>query len=392
VFPEVDFVISTDISMGSKWENEIGKALDSCNFGIICVTPENANEPWLLFEAGALSKVQTVATVIPYCLEFSPAELPSPLSQFQGCAADEEGTRNLIRAINAQSRTLTESHLGMVFEKCWPEFDRKLKDLKANAESEKQDFVLFFGQPSPDGMYPAVFLDGYLEPVKDKDGNSTELGRVKPAKLTDERGNEIRALPKGVRQIVPYQELVSVFRLEREFRRFGRRIEIRLESEYSNHLPDYGCLSVGLGFNKMTSKLANISHLYEIVYTETIPGVSDYTTDDFVITPEGGGRIEPRAKVTGEGVEWALLARILVNKGAMGPVPYLVCAGHTADGTAAACNFLADKWRSLCSSNRDVLPEKHMAFILTHPKDDRDCEHGTIGPYFRPPKEPLTAR
>ena len=113
VFPEVDFVISTDISMGSKWENEIGKALDSCNFGIICVTPENANEPWLLFEAGALSKVQTVATVIPYCLEFSPAELPSPLSQFQGCAADEEGTRNLIRAINAQSRTLTESHLGV---------------------------------------------------------------------------------------------------------------------------------------------------------------------------------------------------------------------------------------------------------------------------------------
>ena len=44
-----------DIDAGSRGLNVIQERLDASEFGIIVVTPENLNKPWLVFEAGALS-------------------------------------------------------------------------------------------------------------------------------------------------------------------------------------------------------------------------------------------------------------------------------------------------------------------------------------------------
>ena len=41
-----------DIYSGSRWADELGTRLAKSNFGIDCVTPENSNAPWILFEAG----------------------------------------------------------------------------------------------------------------------------------------------------------------------------------------------------------------------------------------------------------------------------------------------------------------------------------------------------
>src|SRR6267154_4034636 len=49
----------TDIEKGTRGLNEIANALNGIKVGIVCLTPENLNEPWLLFEAGALSKTIT---------------------------------------------------------------------------------------------------------------------------------------------------------------------------------------------------------------------------------------------------------------------------------------------------------------------------------------------
>ena len=50
--------------------SEIAKALDETKFGVFCVTPENQGEPWLNFEAGALSKTVTERTyVCAYLIE-----------------------------------------------------------------------------------------------------------------------------------------------------------------------------------------------------------------------------------------------------------------------------------------------------------------------------------
>ena len=46
----------TDIEKGARWENEISLRLAESDLGIICLTPDNLEEPWVLFEAGALAK------------------------------------------------------------------------------------------------------------------------------------------------------------------------------------------------------------------------------------------------------------------------------------------------------------------------------------------------
>ena len=44
-----------DVSKGSRWSSEISKELEDSAIGIICLTKENLEAPWIMFEAGALS-------------------------------------------------------------------------------------------------------------------------------------------------------------------------------------------------------------------------------------------------------------------------------------------------------------------------------------------------
>jgi hypothetical protein len=45
-----------EIGTGRRWNEEIAKALDDTDFGIVCVTAQNQHAPWLMFEAGGLAK------------------------------------------------------------------------------------------------------------------------------------------------------------------------------------------------------------------------------------------------------------------------------------------------------------------------------------------------
>src|ERR1017187_1755284 len=45
-----------DLRKGDRWSETIGNRLAVAHCGVICVTPENVDSPWLEFEAGALSK------------------------------------------------------------------------------------------------------------------------------------------------------------------------------------------------------------------------------------------------------------------------------------------------------------------------------------------------
>ena len=50
------YVSSEDTDKGARWSTDIAKELEDSTFGILCVTKENLEAPWLSFEAGALSK------------------------------------------------------------------------------------------------------------------------------------------------------------------------------------------------------------------------------------------------------------------------------------------------------------------------------------------------
>lgn len=125
---------SDDIDKGARWSAEIGKELDASSFGIVCVTPENLNSPWLNFEAGALSKKLEGSRVIPYLLDMRPGQLSGPLSQFQASEANESDTLKLVNSINKQlNPPLDEERLKKSFAMYWPELERLLNDIPAPA-------------------------------------------------------------------------------------------------------------------------------------------------------------------------------------------------------------------------------------------------------------------
>lgn len=46
------WISSKDIDRGSLWFSEINDQLKDTSVGIICLTKENKDRPWILFEAG----------------------------------------------------------------------------------------------------------------------------------------------------------------------------------------------------------------------------------------------------------------------------------------------------------------------------------------------------
>ena len=124
VLPDVKpWVSSYNINAGELWTTAVGKQLASSNMGILCLTEENLQSPWLLFEAGALSKEVNEACVIPYCLGVS---VEGPLAQFQAADTSEEGTRKLIESINGRGKNIPQRQLSKKFEKCWPDLKKML--------------------------------------------------------------------------------------------------------------------------------------------------------------------------------------------------------------------------------------------------------------------------
>jgi hypothetical protein len=125
--------VSTDMQSGVKWMADLSDSLDEISIGIICVTPGNVRSPWLNFEAGALSKhLGEQGRVIPYLLDFrSLSDLKQPLAQFNACLADEGGTWQLIKTLNAHAEfRQSEQALRETFEWAWAQLGPRLQRIK----------------------------------------------------------------------------------------------------------------------------------------------------------------------------------------------------------------------------------------------------------------------
>lgn len=131
------YVSSEDTDKGSRWNGEIVKELEQSSYGILCVTKENMAEPWLLFEAGALSNKISQAYVCPFLFDIKPSQVKGPLEQFQSTVFEKEDVRKLVSAINKASgeASLREELLNKTFDKWWPDFETKINALKAQQPS-----------------------------------------------------------------------------------------------------------------------------------------------------------------------------------------------------------------------------------------------------------------
>lgn len=132
------WVSDKDISAGDRWAQEISGELESSNFGILCITPENLSSEWILFEAGALSKSMQDSKVIPLLFGLELQDLRPPLSQFQALKVDEQGMLNTLKAINSVSETKAkEDIIESLVPALWPKLQEKLDKIPDKEEIEK---------------------------------------------------------------------------------------------------------------------------------------------------------------------------------------------------------------------------------------------------------------
>lgn len=143
VIQAIDPWISMDITKGARWSPEISNELEVSKIGIICLTPENLDNKWILFEAGALSKIKE-NKVCTFLLGLTPSDIEQPLGQFQHTIFTKDDVFKLIQSINnqlqsANEKSLPNTFLYHIFERSWPEFNEKMTEIsRANPEKQKK--------------------------------------------------------------------------------------------------------------------------------------------------------------------------------------------------------------------------------------------------------------
>lgn len=189
-----------DISAGSRWLAEVSSVLDETSIGIICVTQENLNSPWLHFEAGALSKALDQSRVCPMGLNLKPGQISGPLSQFQAVTLDETGMFKVLGTLNKlmAERALPETELTEIFAVWWPSLLAKLATI-----------------PDVVNPTPARSTEDQLEEILQlaREQLRRENLRLEASKLKDEKiDGVINLMEKSASALEPMKAALGDFR------------------------------------------------------------------------------------------------------------------------------------------------------------------------------------
>lgn len=127
----VPWMSGTNLQKGERWNRTLEEKLSKCHVGIICVTPENTESPWMIFEAGALSKSVNHSRVCPVLYSMLPAQVEGPLSQFQATVLAKGDMKQLVRTLNQRlvAGGLDEDELMANFEQSWPLLEQKAESI-----------------------------------------------------------------------------------------------------------------------------------------------------------------------------------------------------------------------------------------------------------------------
>lgn len=124
-----------DIESGARWSIELSSQLEESDFGILCLTPDNLSSPWLLFEAGALTKMMGGRACGILFNELTPADVTGPIAQFQHRKFELEEMKALMTDLNSRlKKPLEESQLGIIFGKFWADLDNQCTAAISRAE------------------------------------------------------------------------------------------------------------------------------------------------------------------------------------------------------------------------------------------------------------------
>lgn len=118
------FMSKHDLGSGVRWTDALAAELGDASFGIVCLTPENLREPWILFEAGALTKHAKGRACCLLLRALAPADVTGPLAQFQHRSFSRDEVHKLLADINSLLvRPLDQRSLDLIFDKWWPDLE-----------------------------------------------------------------------------------------------------------------------------------------------------------------------------------------------------------------------------------------------------------------------------
>jgi hypothetical protein len=134
------WISTRHIDRGSLWFTEINEKLRDISVGIVCLTQDNKDKPWILFESGALAKGLSTNRVCTFLVDLQPHDLTDPLAQFNHTTPDEAGVWELVRTLNSclLERALDERVLEKAFKVYWPIFHDEFAKAVEDNEPEKQ--------------------------------------------------------------------------------------------------------------------------------------------------------------------------------------------------------------------------------------------------------------
>lgn len=141
------WISSQDIDRGAIWLTEIFEQLKDTNFGLVFVSKENQNKPWLLFESGALSKGLTESRVCTVLTDLKVRDIDSssPIKHLNHTTLEKSDVLKLLKTINKHldSGKVQDSRLETSFEALWPILENKIADALASTpvsdEPERKD-------------------------------------------------------------------------------------------------------------------------------------------------------------------------------------------------------------------------------------------------------------
>ncbi len=135
------WVSTEDIERGSLWFEEIKKVLDGVTLGIVCLTKENKEKPWIMFEAGALATGLTDKKVMTFLIDLETTDVGQPLAQFNATLPNQEGLLKLVKSINTSlgDNMLAPEVVQNVVGTYWRQFEEGFKIIRKKYKSIEND-------------------------------------------------------------------------------------------------------------------------------------------------------------------------------------------------------------------------------------------------------------
>ena len=122
------FMSNQDIRRGDRGMDVIAGELQDRDFGVVVLTSENLQSPWINFEAGALGTSLGAGKVAPLLLDVTRADVVGPLAQFQSTLLTErDDVRQFIRDMALDAPDIPEASINALFDAKWPELEAVIK-------------------------------------------------------------------------------------------------------------------------------------------------------------------------------------------------------------------------------------------------------------------------